>query len=222
MPPIQKRKPVRGSALSEESAYQRLRLAITTGKLLPSERLVEGELAESLQVKRAIVRAAILRLAQEQLIERFPNRGARVRRIHDKEAAEIFEVRVELECLVARQAAMLARPADLDRLRAIIAKMEADLEVDPLSYTEGNQVLHRAIAQIADNQTVERLLDELRSRNTVYQIRPVLAPSDPRERLRQHRAIVDAIADGDAARASDAMRLHVDAVAARLRKRLSR
>ena len=221
MGPIQKRKFVRGSALSEETAYQRLRLAITTGKLLPSERLIESELAESLDVKRAAVRAAIIRLAQEQLLERLPNRGARVRRIHDKEAAEIFAVRVELECLAAREAATRAKPDDVLRLRAIINKMESDLEVDPLSYTESNQVLHRAIVQIADNRTVERLLDELRSRNTVYQIRPVLAPGDPRARLRQHRAIVDAIAAGDAGRAANMMREHVDDVAARLRRRLS-
>jgi DNA-binding GntR family transcriptional regulator len=172
-------------------------------------------------VKRATIRAAIIRLAQEQLIERVPNRGARVRRIHEKEAAEIYAVRVELECLAAREAAARATPGDIRMLETILDKMEADFEVDPLAYTESNQTLHRAIVRIADNQTVERLLDELRSRITVYQIRPVLAPSDPRERLRQHRAVVNAIADGDVNRASVAMREHVDDVAAQLRRRLS-
>jgi DNA-binding GntR family transcriptional regulator len=221
MSPTHKRTAARAPALSEEAAYQRIRLAITTGKLLPSERLIEGELADSLDVKRATIRAAIIRLAQEQLIERLPNRGARVRRIHEKEAAEIYAVRVELECLAAREAAARATPGDIRMLETILDKMEADFEVDPLAYTESNQTLHRAIVRIADNQTVERLLDELRSRITVYQIRPVLAPSDPRERLRQHRAVVNAVADGDVNRASVAMREHVDDVAAQLRRRLS-
>jgi DNA-binding GntR family transcriptional regulator len=221
MSPTHNRAAPRAPALSEEAAYQRIRLAITTGKLLPSERLIEGELADSLDVKRATIRAAIIRLAQEQLIERLPNRGARVRRVHEKEAAEIYAVRVELECLAAREAAARATPDDIRILKNILDKMEADFEVDPLAYTESNQNLHRAIVRIADNQTVERLLDELRSRITVYQIRPVLAPSDPRERLRQHRAVVNAIADGDVNRASVAMREHVDDVAAQLRRRLS-
>jgi DNA-binding GntR family transcriptional regulator len=191
-----------------------------TGKLLPNERLVEAELASSLRVPRATVRTAIIRLAQEQLVERLPNKGARVRRISEMEALENLEARVELESLAARHAAARATNDDIRGLRKMIESMEAELNRDPLSYTDNNQALHQEIIRIADHQTARRLLDDLRSRNTAYQVRPVLAPGEPRERLRQHRAIIDAIAKHDGEKAAEAMRAHVADVARRLRARL--
>ncbi len=102
----------------------------------------------------------------------------------------------------------------------MVASMEAELNRDPLSYTENNLALHEEIVRISNHQTVRRLLDDLRSRNTAYQTRPVLSPGDPRERLRQHRAIIDAIAKHDGDKAAEAMRAHVADVSRRLRARL--
>ena len=212
---------LRGASLSDERSYQRLRLAIISGKLLPHERLVEAELASSLRVPRATVRTAIIRLAQEQLVERLPNRGARVRRISDMEALENLEARAELESLAARHAAARATNADIRGLRKIVASMEIELNRDPLSYTDNNQALHREIVRISNHETVRRLLDDLRSRNTAYQTRPVLSPGDPRERLRQHRAIIEAIAQHDGEKAAEAMRAHVTDISRRLRARLT-
>jgi hypothetical protein len=47
--------------------------------MVPGQRLVEAELAETLNVTHASVRAALLHLGGEGLAERIPNRGARVR-----------------------------------------------------------------------------------------------------------------------------------------------
>ena len=211
---------LRGASLSDERSYQRLRLAIVSGKLLPHERLVEADLAESLNVPRATIRTAIIRLAQEQLVERLPNRGARVRRVSELEALENLEARAELESLAARHAAVRATDAEIRGLRKMLASMEAELKRDPLSYTDNNQALHQEIVRISNHQTARRLLDDLRSRNTAYQTRPVLSPGDPRERLRQHRAIIDAIAKHDGDKAAEAMRAHVTDVSRRLRARL--
>jgi DNA-binding GntR family transcriptional regulator len=174
----------------------------------------------SLSAPRASIRTAIVRLAQENLVERLPNRGARVRRITEKEAVELLETRIELECLVARHAAQNATFDDVARLKAILATMQDGAESDALTYTETNTQLHREIARIADHQTAERLLEDLRSRNTVFQFRTVIFPNEPTARIQQHCAIVDAIAAHDQAAATEAMRRHLSDVANRMRARL--
>jgi len=203
----------------EEAPYQRLREAIVAGALHPNERLVEHELAASLGVPRAAVRTALVRLAQEHLVERLPNRGARVRRVTDKEAVELLEARMALECLAAEHAARNVTAADLTALRAILMEMEAGLDGDLVAYGETNARLHREIIRIADHTIAARLLDSLRSRNTNFHLRAVIVPNDPRVRLEQHRRIVGAIEAYDPAAASEAMRIHLSSVAARQREK---
>jgi len=194
----------------EEAPYQRLRRAIVSGELMPNERLIEADLANSLGFPRAAVRMALVRLAQENLVERLPNRGARVRRISEHEAIELLEARMALECLAAEHAAQKATDADIRALRAIVAEMETAVVQNLAVYGELNTRLHTEIARISNHRVASRLLDDLRSRNTMLHFRPLLLiPRDPWERLRQHKVIVEAIAVHDAPAAASAMREHL-------------
>src|SRR5690606_21934243 len=84
---------------------QQLRDATLGGAIAPNPRLIEADISERYDASRASVRLALLNLTSEGLVERLPNRGARVRAISVKEAIEIVEVRVGLEVLCARKAA---------------------------------------------------------------------------------------------------------------------
>ena len=86
-------------------AENALRAAIADGDLLPGARLVEADLVAMLGVSRGNVRLAIDALDAEGLVERIPNRGARVRVISIDEAIAITEARMALEALIARKAA---------------------------------------------------------------------------------------------------------------------
>ena len=97
----------------------RLRDAITRGRLMPNERLIEADLAGQYRVNRAHIRTALAMLDQEGLVVREKNRGARVRAISDAEALEIAGTRLVLEVMVARQAAERAGAADRKALREI-------------------------------------------------------------------------------------------------------
>src|SRR5437899_835819 len=70
-----------------EDPYHKLREAIVSGQFHPNERLVEAAIAERIGAGRTAVRAALVRLDQEGLVELERNRGARVRHISDGEAA---------------------------------------------------------------------------------------------------------------------------------------
>src|SRR5947207_992484 len=84
-----------------EYAYQRLKDAIANGIYMPNQRLIEAEVTQALGVSRTTLRAALIRLHQEGLVEIEVNRGARVRAFGLDEAVEILMVREVLEGLAA-------------------------------------------------------------------------------------------------------------------------
>src|SRR5207245_10104814 len=125
------------------SEYMKLREAIVDGRFQPNERLVETDLARAFGAGRTAIRAALVRLDQEGLVERQPNRGARVRLVSDREALEIEEVRVILEQLIVRHAAQRVTAADLRDLRRSIVRMRERLaQGDPMGYSELNAEFH--------------------------------------------------------------------------------
>jgi DNA-binding GntR family transcriptional regulator len=204
----------------DDDGYQALRDAIVSGELLPSERLVEEDLARRLGVGRGAVRMALVRLEHDGLVERERNRGARVRRVSEAEAVEILEVRAALETLAAPKAAQRATPKDVRELRAILREMGAKRERgDLMAVSDANARLHRRIVEISGHRTVSRVSGMLISQIVRFQYRTVLLPGRPDRSHREHAAIVDAIAAGDAEGAERAMRRHLSHVAEALRAR---
>lgn len=197
----------------------RLRQAITGGRLMPNERLVEAELAARYRVNRAHIRTALAMLDQEGLVVRERNRGARVRAIGDAEAIEIADTRLAIEVLVARQAALRATAADRKALRAIETNMRgAVANGDYAQFSDCNAALHREVQRIAGNVTANRILDTLKSHLMRLQYRVILLPGRPQSSLAEHRAIVDALCKGDADAADAAMRRHLTSFTTLLKK----
>jgi DNA-binding GntR family transcriptional regulator len=88
-----------------DEGYERLYQAILRGDFQPNERLIEMDLAQRYNVGRAAIRTALARLEQDGLVEREPNRGARVRAISEEEAVETLEARAVLARRAAHGAA---------------------------------------------------------------------------------------------------------------------
>lgn len=191
----------------------RLRDDILEGVFPPGERLIELQLTERYGVGRAAIRAALVELDAEGLVQREANRGATVRRISVAEAVEITEARAALEGLVAGLAAERATDADRDELRGLIADMrEAVDRDDKLGYSKLNRALHAALRRIARHRVADDLVANLRNRAAHHQFRLALMPGRAVESLAQHAAIVDAVAAGDARAAEQAMRAHLASV----------
>ena len=212
-----------GGRQDDQDAYRRLREAIVDGRFQPNERLVEAELARLLGAGRTTVRAALLRLDQEGLVEREHNRGARVRRVSDREALEIEEVRVALEQVMARQAALRLTEEGLADLRARLAEMSAHVQAgDPLGYSELNARFHERIWQLAEHGVATRVLSSLKSQSIRYQFRTILQPGRPERSLQEHARIVEALASRDPDASEAAMRDHLRQVVATLKAAIAR
>src|SRR3954453_12239577 len=124
------------ASAGQAAAERALRTAISRGDMPPGYRLVEAELVDLTGVSRGAVRLAIDALDAEGLVERIPNRGARVRVVSTDEAVAITEARMALEALIARKAAERVVDADADRLRGSLASLRGALEAgDLLKYS---------------------------------------------------------------------------------------
>lgn len=190
-----------------------LRSDILSGRFGPGERLLEVQLAEQYACGRGAVRAALVVLSTEGLVEREANRGATVRRITIDEAIQITEARAALEGLIAAEAARNTTAEDHQELESIIEQMTAAVADDDGSgYSELNGLLHRRLREMSGHTIAAELVANLRARAAHHQYRLAVMPGRPAESLAQHRAIVAGVVGGDESGAAEAMRAHLGSV----------
>ncbi len=114
-----------------DRVYEAIYQAVLERRLSPGERLREQELAEQFNVSRTLVRQALQRLAQEQVIELLHNRGARVPILSLEDAGSVFDARRVVECEVARQLAGRLTSEQLQTLHHLATcEAEADRECE--------------------------------------------------------------------------------------------
>jgi DNA-binding GntR family transcriptional regulator len=203
----------REGAAATQRATAALRTALFNGDLSPGQRLVESELAEIYGVSRASLRAALIELSADGLVERIPNRGARVRVVTVAEAVAITECRMVLEGLCAAKAAERATDEQIGVLLALGDQMQrAVAGGEPVEYSALNRELHRLVREWSAQPVASDLLDRLNGQIVRHQFRLALRPGRPQTSLPEHLAIIDAIARCDPAAAEAAARAHLGSV----------
>ena len=192
---------------------QQIRAAILGGEFAPYQRLIEADLSERYDASRAAVRTALLNLTSEGLVERVPNRGARVRAISVDEAVEIVEVRIGLETLCARKAAENLTESDATELRQLRAEIEAAVASGNLvEYSRLNQELDQRIRDLSHHATATQLLERLRAQSARHQFRLAFHPGRATQSAPEHIAIIDAVLAKDPDAAEAATRAHLSGI----------
>ncbi|HEV7626488.1 MAG TPA: GntR family transcriptional regulator [Streptomyces sp.] len=205
--------------MAELPLVEAIREAIIRGEFVPNQRLVEADLSTQFEASRASVRAALLELTNEGLVERIQHRGARVRAVSLDEAIEISEVRMVLEGLCAAKAAESVTGEEVIELQTIGKSMRKAVSGgDLLGYSALNQELHRRVREIGAQATASQLLERLRGQNVRHQFRLAMHPGRPSVSLPEHLAIIDGICNHDPEAAEAAARAHLRSVIQALRE----
>lgn len=208
----------RSAAMSSRELSDALRDAILGGELVPRQRLVEADIAERYGVTRGTIRTTLSELDGEGLIERIPNRGARVREVSVAEAVEITEVRGAVEALCASKAAERVTDEQVEQLQELAQHMRTAVEQDHReAYSEGNRTLHAMVVRISGQRTAARTIERLRGQAVRYQFQLSKQPGRPSVSLPQHLAIIDAVCARDPEAAARAMNEHLRSVADTIR-----
>ncbi len=209
---LSRRRPLR------DEAYLVLRRAILSGTFKPEQRLVEREVAAQLGLSRSPVREAFRRLEQEKLVA--PARqGVVVQGLNAAELDELYQIRQQLETLVARLAARRCCPEHLTRLEAIMADMTtAAAEDDNERLTAEGGRFHAALAEIAGNHRLAQLTASIGEEIHRYRNLNLAMPARRQSALEEHHQLLAAVADHDEDRAARLMFEHIAHAQAHMRQ----
>lgn len=191
-------------------AQGELERMILGGELAPGAKLTEMALATRLGISRGPLREAFRMLEEAGLVRTEKNRGVFVRDIPIEEAVEIFDLRAAMEELVGRRLAESIGAAQLKEVRAMVDAMERAVKTaDARGYHLLNLQFHERLVEMAGNGKLTAIYRKLIKELSLFRrlnladgwLMPVSAS--------EHRAIVKAIASGDAEAAGRAMFAHV-------------
>ncbi len=199
-----------------------LRELILNGELSPGERVSELGIVERLGVSRTPVRVALVRLEEEGLVDCLPTGGFVVRAFSEADIADAIQLRGVLEGMAAQRAAERRLNRDeLRGLRDVVGSLDAlvrqrDLTIDDFSdYIRLNDQFHGLLLQLADSPVLKRSMERVlslpfASPGAFVRVQAELPES--REILviaqEHHRAILDAIENGEGSRADHLAREH--------------
>lgn len=200
----------RPEALTEQVA-ERLRSAILSGALPPGTHLSVPEIARQLGVSRTPAREGLIVLEREGLVEPRASTGVAVIAGGTPEILDLLDIREGLEIIAARRAAERMDAEAVSRLNALFAQHEAALAEGDLSgHVKLDAAFHGLIREGAGNPRLARQLVQIDQQLRVLNSRLSRAKGwSGRAVLRDHRAIVDALAAGDPEAAERSMRSHI-------------
>ncbi|MGD1975821.1 MAG: GntR family transcriptional regulator [Desulfobacterales bacterium] len=143
--------------------------AILEGVLEGGQKLVEMEIQEMFGISRSPLREAIRDLEKKGLVTIIPRKGAFVRRVTVKDIEDIFPVRAKLEALAAGLAHPNISPEDLDEMKDILDRMQADVKTsDTKSYWRHHAIFHEIFINASRNQVLIETLSRLRLHSLWY------------------------------------------------------
>jgi DNA-binding GntR family transcriptional regulator len=199
-------------AASVDDIAERVLAAIMEHRLPPGTQLVEERMGAIFSVSRTKIRQALARLAHDNLLSVFPNRGTFVASPTVEEARQVFDARRLLEPGIVRAVAGQATREQVARLRRI-TKLEATAREanDRRATIRLSGEFHIELAELTGTPFVVKSLREL-ALLTCLLIALYDSPAVQACPHHEHGEILDAIQARDVARAASLMVTHLDHV----------
>ncbi len=202
-----------------EQVKEELLDGIMSGRFKPGDRLVESQIAKGMGISQSPVREALRDLVAMRFVEVEPHKGARVRKMDDREVVEVYPVRASLEELAGQMAVKRAQ-AHIDDLERAVDKMgRAFRDKDARTMAHWDVQFHRTILEAADNRILLETWNSLMIEARTYLTLSNLMVRRPDIDLTPwHHPIIDAIRSGDPMRCGAEMRKHVEDIGAVMRE----
>ena len=199
------------AAKNSEIVYHDLRSDIISMTLVPGTPILEREITERYGISRTPVREAVLRLAEERLVDVLPKSGTFVSRIPLSQLREGIVARRALEEVIVRAATARATPSQILSLRAIIQKQQelADKGDEP-AFHRADEEFHASIATVAHYPGIWEVIQQMRVQIERYRRLTLLQAGRMQLIVREHAAVIDAMENCDADKAVACMNVHLD------------
>jgi DNA-binding GntR family transcriptional regulator len=189
---------------------ERLRVRIFAHELAPGSWVDEQALAAEYGISRTPLREALKVLAAEGLVVLKPRRGCYVSQPSEQDLDDIFPVIALLEGRCAQEAAVRAKPADLERLATIHRQLERHAAAnDADRFFEANQSFHDLLQELAGNRWLQQLIVDTRKVVKLTRRDSLRLEGRLKQSLAEHRAILRAVRSGRGDQAGRLMHDHI-------------
>lgn len=203
-----------------ELIADRLREAITSGRLAPGQQLGEASLAAQFEVSRGPLREAMQRLVAEGLLRSERHRGIFVVELSESDVHDVYRLRKAIERVAIEQVCRGGARAGGDiaaRLSvAVDAMAAAAARQDAVAVADADQQFHELLVACAESPRLHRAMRTLLSETRILLGELGDAYADLGEQVAEHVALRDAIAAGHRALALRLLDEHLDDGAGRL------
>ena len=194
--------------------HELLRTRIVTMELPPGTALSEAEIAKSVGVSRTPVRESLLLLAEEGLVDIYPQRGTFVAPIQFSDVVDAQFIREALECTSLAQADALSE-ADITDLRRILDQQHAaDAANDTDGFFRLDEAFHARLLEAGKHPSAWPIVAQAKSQMDRARRLSLPAGGKMSDLIAQHAAVVDALADRNVTGAVEALRQHLRVVLA--------
>jgi DNA-binding GntR family transcriptional regulator len=191
----------------------RIRESILDGTLKPRDRIQINSVAESLGFSIIPVREAIRKLEVQGFLEIKPHKGVYVREPNINELADIFEVRILLECRAARLALETMGDSDLGELRAVhgaMARLSEELgHASIVKYFSLNRKFHGMLYKISGNAFLCKTIDNVAMNIEPHLLRYISSAASRKKAQQEHEQILHACEERNAQLVEDTIARHL-------------
>lgn len=198
-------------SLSPRALYQdvaeRLRQQIFARELEPGSWIDELKLCAEYGISRTPLREALKVLAVEGLVTMKVRRGAYVTEMSRDDVAQVYHLLALLESDAAGEVAARAGEADLAELRTLHDRLEKQVRQRDAFFAT-NEAFHLRLLEIAGNRWRTQIVTDLRKVMKLNRHHSLFKQGRLSDSLAEHRALMAAIAQRDAARATELMQAH--------------
>lgn len=202
-----------------EAAYAAIKEAILDRAFEPGRPLIEEQIAAALNISRTPVREALALLEHEELLAPRNGRGLYVRQITREEFVAMFVANEAVEPYLARNAARLATPTQLQEIKAVIERgYRAVADGDIVGALRSGRDFHRLVGRAAGNLPLTQFVVRNEERTDLYLLssEKVIDVPGMEASNREHEAIFDALVQRDPEAAARLVIYHLQSVRERL------
>jgi DNA-binding GntR family transcriptional regulator len=194
-----------------EYAAGEMREQILDGDLPAGERILLDEVAEHLGISPIPLREALRTLATEGLVAPLPRRGYTVAPVTVADLEETYRVRMLLEPLAVELAVPALTPADIEHLREELEQTIVAISAEDWpAHRTHHRAFHFGIYEKCDSRWLIRFTGMLWANSDRYQRMTTQIRGELGDRMVEHRAVLDACAEGAAEEAAERMRVHLE------------
>jgi DNA-binding GntR family transcriptional regulator len=200
----------------KEEIFDALHRQIIAGKYTPGDWLRQEDIASQMGVSMTPVREALDLLVAAGLAERVPYRGVRVREMSTQDIVEAYGLRLVLEALTAREAALHITPEQVSGLEKIMDEMKKHVKLNEMPQERQlSREFHSLIAEASGNNLLIKMYAVVTNAFPDWMLyeavfrNPEILASSVAQTYEEHTAIMDALMKGDADKAAQSSIEHV-------------